>query len=107
MPVAANTALLAIPSGSSSNLDFTYTRTATEILAYISTLCSLGAITTALLLIRCVELQAWNNWLPIAPARRRQYRTKAKTAAEAAGHIASHMHERMGLETMAIMQSLP
>lgn len=41
-------------------------------------------------------------------ALNRQYRTKARdTAAEAARHLNKHSHPTRGLETLAILYSLP
>lgn len=84
--LAANTALLAVPTVDDH---FTSSRTPVQILSYVSTLSSAGSIIAGLLL-------------------ERQYRTKARdTANDAAAHLARNESKSRGLETLAILYSLP
>ncbi|EJF57927.1 hypothetical protein DICSQDRAFT_157070 [Dichomitus squalens LYAD-421 SS1] len=81
----ANVAFLAIPSVDSGNGHVT----AAQISSYLSVVTSVGSILLGLLLIR-------------------QHRVKSKeTAEEANRFLSSRKHEMLGLETLAIIYSLP
>ncbi|PIL23459.1 hypothetical protein GSI_14770 [Ganoderma sinense ZZ0214-1] len=81
----ANVAFLAIPSVDGGNGSVT----AAQISSYLSIVTSVGCIMVGLLLIR-------------------QHRVKSKeTAEEACRYLSSRKHEMLGLETLAIIYSLP
>jgi hypothetical protein len=84
---------------------FTVSRSVVQVLAYISTISSVGTILTSLLLIR---YDAFCGIGKGTDGQVRQYRVQERsTADEAAEHIMSHQHHDVGLETMAILHALP
>jgi hypothetical protein len=101
--VAVNTAVLAIPSVDNG---FTSSRTPVQVLCYASILASVGSIILGLLVARFVVPDN-----PRGFTERfvffSQYRTNSReTADEAAIHLSKYKSNR-GLETLAIMYSLP
>jgi len=82
----ANVAFLAIPSVDPGN---STQRSATQVASYVSIVTSVASIITGLMLVR-------------------QYRVKPReTVEEAANFLASKTHDARGVETLAILYSLP
>jgi len=84
----ANVAFLTIPAVSPQAALQEAVWTPAQITSQVSIIASMGSVIVGLLLIR-------------------QHRTRAKTAHEAATYLEKRTHHRWGLETLAIMYSLP